>query len=55
MQRPSTPGPAVLVRADQVVDGVPVFGGQIVMSLDEDQGVVSVDNATTEATKVRMR
>ena len=38
-----------IVRADQVVDGVPVFGGQIVMSLDEDQGVVSVDTATTEA------
>ena len=41
-----------IVRADQVVDGVPVFGGQIVMSLDEDQGVVSVDTATTEATEV---
>jgi Zn-dependent metalloprotease len=41
-----------IVRADQVVDGVPVFGGQIVMSLDEDQGVVSVDAATTEATQV---
>jgi bacillolysin len=32
---------------------VPVFGGQIVMSLDEDRGVVSVDTATTEATQVR--
>ena len=42
-----------IVRADQVVDGVPVFGGQIVMSLDEDQGVVSVDTATTEASQVR--
>ncbi len=41
-----------VVRADQVVDGLPVFGGQIVMSLDEDQGVVSVDPATTEATQV---
>ncbi len=41
-----------IVRADQVVDGVPVFGGQIVMSLDEDQGVVSMDTATTEATEV---
>jgi bacillolysin len=41
-----------VVRAEQVVDGVPVFGGQVVMSLDEDQGVVSVDAATTEATEV---
>ena len=41
-----------IVRADQVVDGVPVFGGQIVMSLDEDQGVVSVDTAATEAAEV---
>ena len=41
-----------IVRADQVVDGVPVFGGQVVMSLDEDQGVVSVDSATTEAAQV---
>ena len=41
-----------IVRADQVVDGVPVFGGQVVMSLDEDQGVVSVDAATTAATQV---
>ena len=38
-----------VVRADQVVDGVPVFGGQVVMSLDEDQGVVSVTSATTDA------
>ena len=38
-----------VVRAEQVVDGVPVFGGQVVMSLDEDQGVVSVASATTEA------
>jgi Zn-dependent metalloprotease len=41
-----------IVRADQVVDGVPVFGGQVVMSLDENDGVVSVDAATTEATEV---
>jgi bacillolysin len=41
-----------VVRSEQVVDGVPVFGGQVVMSLDEDQGVVSVDAATTEATEV---
>jgi len=41
-----------IVRADQVVDGVPVFGGQVVMSLDEDQGVVSVDSATTEPAQV---
>ncbi len=41
-----------IVRADQVVDGVPVFGGQVVMSLDEDEGVVSVDAATTAATEV---
>ena len=47
----STTGGSV-VRSEQVVDGVPVFGGQIVMSLDEDQGVVSVDAATTDATEV---
>ena len=41
-----------VVRADQVVDGVPVFGGQVVMSLDENDGVVSVDAATTPATEV---
>lgn len=41
-----------VVRADQVVDGVPVFAGQVVLSLDEDQGVVSVGAATTEATQV---
>ena len=41
-----------VVRAEQVVDGVPVFGGQVVMSLDEDQGVVSVASATTDATQV---
>jgi len=41
-----------VVRAEQVVDGVPVFGGQVVMSLDEDQGVVSVSSATADATQV---
>ena len=41
-----------VVRADQVVDGVPVFGGQVVLSLDEDQDVVSVASATTDATQV---
>ena len=41
-----------VVRADQVVDGVPVFGGQVVMSLDDDQGLVSVSSATTDATQV---
>ncbi len=41
-----------VVRADQVVDGVTVFGGQVVMSLDDDQGVVSVSSATTDATQV---
>ena len=41
-----------VVRAEQVVDGVPVFGGQVVMSLDEDQDVVSVAAATTDATQV---
>ena len=41
-----------VVRADQVVDGVTVFGGQVVMSLDENQGVVSVTSATTDATQV---
>ena len=48
---PSATGGSV-VRAEQVVDGVPVFGGQVVMSLDEDHGVVSVDAATTDATQV---
>jgi bacillolysin len=47
----STTGGSV-VRAEQVVDGVPVFGGQVVMSLDRDQGVVSVSSATTDATQV---
>ncbi len=41
-----------VVRAQQVVDGVPVFGGQVVMSLDEHQGLVSVSSATTRATQV---
>ncbi|MCW2848684.1 MAG: hypothetical protein JWR90_2658 [Marmoricola sp.] len=41
-----------VVRAAQVVDGVPVFGGQVVLSLDADQGVVSVTAATTPATDV---
>jgi bacillolysin len=41
-----------VVRAEQVVDGVPVFGGQVVMSLDDDHGVVSVAAATTDATQV---
>ena len=41
-----------VVRAQQVVDGVPVFGGQVVMSLDDDQGVISVSSATTDATQV---
>ena len=41
-----------IVRAEQVVDGVPVFGGQVVMSLDKDQGVVSVDADTTAEAKV---
>ena len=48
---PSATGGSV-VRAEQVVDGVPVFGGQVVMSLDENHGVVSVDAATTGATQV---
>ncbi|WP_051276808.1 M4 family metallopeptidase [Marmoricola sp. URHB0036] len=41
-----------IVRADQVVDGVPVFGGQLVLSLDDHQDVVSVASATTDATQV---
>ncbi|MDX6232631.1 MAG: hypothetical protein QOH68_1619 [Nocardioidaceae bacterium] len=41
-----------VVRSEQVVDGVPVFGGQVVMSLDEDQGLVSVASATADATQV---
>ena len=41
-----------VVRSEQTVDGVPVFGGQVVMSLDDDQDVVSIDAATTAATEV---
>ena len=41
-----------VVRSEQTVDGVPVFGGQVVMSLDHDQDVVSIDAATTAATDV---
>ena len=41
-----------VVRSEQTVDGVPVFGGQVVMSLDHDQDVVSIDAATTDATEV---
>jgi Zn-dependent metalloprotease len=48
---PSSTGGSV-VRADQVVDGVTVFGGQVVLSLDEDEGVVSVGAATTAATEI---
>jgi Zn-dependent metalloprotease len=48
---PSSTGGSV-VRADQVVDGVPVFGGQVVLSLDDHQDIVSVTSATTDATDV---
>ncbi len=48
--RSSTGG--TVVRSEQTVDGVPVFGGQVVMSLDHDQDVVSIDSATTDATEV---
>ena len=41
-----------VVRSQQRVDGVPVFGGQVVMSLDDDEDVVSVLAATTDATSV---
>ncbi len=41
-----------VVRSEQTVDGVPVFGGEVVMSLDHDQDVVSIDAATTAATEV---
>src|SRR6478735_571399 len=41
-----------VVRSEQTVDGVPVFGGEVVMSLDNDQDVVSIDAATTTATQV---
>src|SRR6478609_3419235 len=47
----SSTGGAV-VRSVQTVDGVPVFGGEVVMSLDHDQDVVSIDAATTTATQV---
>src|SRR3954454_14154482 len=48
---PAATGGSV-VRADQVVDGVPVFGGQVVVTLDDDQGVGSVASATTDAVQV---
>jgi Zn-dependent metalloprotease len=38
-----------LVRAAQAVDGMPVFGGQLVMSLDRDNALVSLSGATTAA------
>ena len=41
-----------VVRATQVVDGVPVFGGQVVTSLDEKQGVTAFTAATTPARQV---
>ena len=41
-----------VVRSEQTVDGVPVFGGEVVMSLDHDQDVVSIDASTTAATDV---
>ena len=37
-----------VVRAQQVVDGVPVFGGQVVVSVDEHQDVSAVTAATTD-------
>ena len=37
-----------VVRAQQVVDGVPVFGGQVVMSLDPSHDVTSITAATTD-------
>ncbi len=45
-------GGATIVRADQVLDGVPVFGGQLVLSLDAQQDLVSVVAATTDAVAV---
>ncbi len=39
-----------VVRVDQAVDGIPVFGGQLVMTLDGQDGLVSVAGATTDAT-----
>lgn len=48
---PSATGGSV-VRAAQRVDGVPVLGGQVVVSLDGSQDVVSVEAATTTATSV---
>jgi len=41
-----------VVRSQQRVDGVPVFGGQVVMSLDDDEDVVSITADTTAATSV---
>ena len=48
---PSATGGSV-VRVEQRVDGVPVLGGQVVVSLDAGQDVVSVETATTTATSV---
>ena len=44
---PSSTGGSV-VRTQQVVDGVPVFGGQVVMSLDKNKDVTGVTSATTD-------
>ncbi|MBV9830290.1 MAG: M4 family metallopeptidase, partial [Marmoricola sp.] len=48
---PSSTGGSI-VRADQVVSGLPVFGGQVVTTLDRQDGVVSINAATTAATDV---
>lgn len=49
--RPAATGGSV-VRAEQWVDGLPVFGGDVVMSLDSDGGLVSVAAATTAVSSV---
>jgi bacillolysin len=37
-----------VVRAQQTVDGLPVFGGEVVMSLDPDNDVTSITADTTD-------
>jgi bacillolysin len=48
--RPAVSGGTV-VRFDQTVDGLPVIGGQVVVSLDRDGGTSSILSTTSAATR----
>ncbi len=48
---PSAAGGTV-VRAQQQVSGLPVFGGEVVLSLDSHEGLTSLAAASTPATRV---